>query len=143
MKCDKLWWRSFWFDFWGKAMFDNFTLLPILVGIVAVIWPAPEADIIRLSGTLSAVFTLLSLLSAWSTIENATWCEFGIRRKHNLLRLIRKGKDMMLYGNPVGWVIFLLYFFLWKRVFAPFVAALCFIEERTWPEAPAGRLGED
>ena len=119
MKRDKLWWRAFKFNFGGIVMFDCFTLLPSIVGFIEVVWSAPSKDFVTFIAVCVPVCICLALQSAWNAVERATQYEVGIRRKRELIMIVKQGRGMMLYGNPVGWLAWLVYFFLWKKALVP------------------------
>ncbi|MFZ2167953.1 MAG: hypothetical protein WAV50_03770 [Minisyncoccia bacterium] len=114
-------------------MIDIFVILPILVGIVAITRSGPMGDLGTLVVVAVPVFLCLAFSAAWSTVDRVTQYEVGIRRRRELLFFAKKSKRMMLYWNPVGWLVCLGYFLIWKKVFAPCAGIFGSIWEQAFP----------
>jgi len=114
--------KAFWFLVAGMALFFDLTLLPLAHGFLGF-------DL-RISALAAAYFTfLVAPLVAWLVIEKLARDQLGSLYAWELKMLATMGKQAMLWGNPAGWLVLILYWCVLKAAMrwpslGPFIAIL-------------------
>ena len=105
--------KALWLFAGGVWMHFEFFLLPLALVIVQ------DASLVEFGLWWTVATTCIAIIGADVVTAFAVFSPYMKKREENLQMLIKDGRRMMLFGNPVGWTYFLTFRIIGRGVLEP------------------------